>query len=234
MHDCIHTCLISPDFRPSQENQCSQTLLPHHLGVAKSLLCPLCSCLSLPTTDSQHKANSVLLSHPLTNASCFWAAGIPQGTEFPMSPTTEVSVGKSGTLYPAGCFYSLEKSLFAVKYKDTRMGISIASSLLVAAQWQSPGANSNKKKQVFMYASYQLCNRGCPKESSPTAGSGCSHTHSDRPAVTNTYFLTNILTGLEHPTVDVLWRPETVVYKHNNVVSQLFTIIAGVKLVLII
>lgn len=40
------------------------------------------------------------------------------------------------------------------------------------------------------------------------------------------------LTRLEHPTVDVLWRPEIEVYQHNNVVSHL-KIIAGVKLGLI-
>lgn len=145
MHDCIHTCLIPLDFRLSQQNQCSQTLLPCHIGVAISLWCLLCSCLSSPTTDSQHKVNWVLLSHPPTHNSCSWAASIPQGMELPMSPTTEVPVAKSGISYPTGHSHCLDKSLFLPKHEDTRMGLSASSSLLVTTQWQSPGGNSNEK-----------------------------------------------------------------------------------------
>lgn len=56
----------------------------------------------------------------------------------------------------------------------------------------------------------------------------------DRTAVTNTYLqMHRPLTRLEHPTVDVLWRPETAVYQHNNVISQQVKSIAGVQLGLI-
>lgn len=52
----------------------------------------------------------------------------------------------------------------------------------------------------------------------------------DRTAVTNTYLqMHRPLTRLEHPTVDVLWRPETAVY----VISQQVKSIAGAQLGLI-
>lgn len=70
------------------------------------------------------------------------------------------------------------------------------------------------------------------KESSPTATSGYNHMNYDRTAVTSTDLPTSVLplTGLEHPTVDVLWRPEAAVYQHNNVISQQVKSIAGVQL----
>lgn len=140
MHDCIHIYLIPLDFRLSQENQYSQTPLPQHLGVAKSLQRLLCSCLSLPS-DSQHKANSVLLSHPLRNTSCFWAVHIPQGIELLVSPTTEVPVGKSGISYPTGCSHSLEKSLFAIKIQRHKKRpfyilLSASCSPVAKSWWQ--------------------------------------------------------------------------------------------------
>lgn len=139
MLNCIHTCLIPLHFRLRQENQCSQTPLPHHLGVAKSLQCLLCSCLSLPTTDLQHKANSVLLSHTLTNVSCFWAVGIPQGIKLPLSPTTEGPVGKSGISYPTGYSHALDRSLFALKIQRCKNGLFYillsASHSPVAKSW---------------------------------------------------------------------------------------------------
>lgn len=130
--------------------------------MTKSLPFPLCCQMSSPTTQSQHKASSVLFPYFLKKESCFTKAALSghSPAELHMIPTTNVLVEKPDISYPTGCSHSLDASFFfAVKtrYKSP----SISSSLLVTAQWQTPRDNSSRKQAILhmcQVSSIQFCN----------------------------------------------------------------------------
>jgi len=93
MRDCIHTCLIPLDFRLSQENH--TTALPPRCGKISSASTVF---LSTFTTTSQHKASSVLPSHPEKCQLLLGSGHSPRDRV-----TTEASVRKSGFSCPTGC-----------------------------------------------------------------------------------------------------------------------------------